>query len=114
MSNRFAKKYRLAGKKTIEEVFRQGTYTAFKEYKVKYLPNQKGLIRFGISISRRVGNAPFRNRIKRLIRENLRCSGILDRFSYDCLLYINVRPKENISYANAREVVENVSHHFKS
>lgn len=39
---------------------------------MKALPSGLGVSRFGLSVSRRVGNAVVRNRVKRLLREILR------------------------------------------
>lgn len=37
-----------------------------------YRPNEVGMTRFGITASKKVGNSPIRNRIKRLARESFR------------------------------------------
>ena len=39
---------------------------------VRYLPNDLGHPRFGLTVSRRVGNAVTRNRVKRYLREAIR------------------------------------------
>ena len=39
---------------------------------MRALPNRLGLPRYGITVSKRVGNAVTRNRVKRIIREILR------------------------------------------
>lgn len=53
-------------------VYSKGRYVASKSLVIYVLPNRKGNLRFGITTSKKVGNSVTRNRLRRLIRENLR------------------------------------------
>ena len=56
------------------------------------IPNDLGYPRLGLSVGRKVGTAPKRNRIKRLLREAFRLMQHDLPRGYD--LVINVRPHE--------------------
>ena len=55
-----------------QRVYKKGKYAASAFLVIYVLPNRFNELRFGITTSKKVGNAVKRNRIRRLIRENLR------------------------------------------
>ena len=67
------------------------------------LPNDLGHPRLGISISRRVGTAPKRNRIKRLLRESFRLMQHDLPRGYD--LVVVVRPHETQMLADYQRLL---------
>lgn len=67
------------------------------------LPSERAESRLGLSVSRRVGGATVRNRIKRLLREAFRLERASRPPGYD--LVINVRPHETLSLDEYRELL---------
>lgn len=68
----FAKHQRLRKKTEFEAVFARRQRAFEGPIGVYVAPNQQHQSRLGISMSRKVGTAPRRNRIKRLLRESFR------------------------------------------
>ena len=62
----------LTKKEQFDSVYKRGSNWANKNLVIRVLPNNLEISRFGITVSRRVGKAVVRNRIKRLIRETVR------------------------------------------
>ncbi|MBO8172176.1 MAG: ribonuclease P protein component [Bacillaceae bacterium] len=68
------KKYRLRKNEDFQKVFKQGQSFANRQFVIYRLDHQdeQESFRVGISVSKKLGNAVVRNRIKRLIREAVR------------------------------------------
>jgi ribonuclease P protein component len=89
-SHAFPRSHRLSGKLLFSAVYDAKVKSSRGPLVMYSLPNELGHLRMGISISRRVGSAPKRNRIKRLLREAFRLNHLTLARGYD--LVIVVRP----------------------
>lgn len=62
----------LTKKLQYESVYNKGSSWVSKEVVIRVLPNGLDLTRYGLIVSKRVGKAVVRNRVKRLLREIVR------------------------------------------
>ena len=99
----YPKSHRLGGKLQFSAVFDAKVKETRGPLAVYSLPNERGHPRLGISISRRVGNAVRRNRIKRLLREAFRIHQHDLPGGYD--LVIVVRPHEPLILAEYQKLM---------
>ena len=84
-------------------VYSQGSSWASNLVVIKALPNSLTLSRYGFSVSKRVGKAVTRNRVKRLFREILRVMPL--KSGWD-IIFI-VRPAAGVAgYASLKRAVE--------
>lgn len=67
------KQYRLTHRADFNKVYRRGRSTANRQFVVYYLANADTKhFKLGVSISKKLGNAVIRNRLKRQIKEIIR------------------------------------------
>ncbi len=70
------KKTHLTQPEQFDLVYKEGSTQTDRFLVLKTRPNQLDYCRFGISVSKRVGNAVVRNRVKRVLREILRLADL--------------------------------------
>jgi ribonuclease P protein component len=99
----FRKSKRLGGRVAFGAVFDAKVRESRGPLNVYALPNDLGHPRLGISISRRVGTAPKRNRIKRLLRESFRLMQHDLPRGYDFVVV--VRPHETLMLAEYQKLL---------
>jgi len=69
MDFKFTKQERIKKKKEFEKVFQEGKVIKNGKVVLYVMPNGLDVSRLGLVVSKKVGNAVRRNRVKRLLRE---------------------------------------------
>ena len=109
MNQTFPETVRLNQSRIIRDVLESGVYKSLGVIGVKYKKAKVDSSRFSISVSKIAGNAPFRNHVKRLLREAIRQKRSMLNYSYEFCFFVNNPPKDPLVYSN---VLKNVNRLF--
>jgi len=101
--NSFPRTNRLSGKAAFSAVYAVGAKQSRGPIVAYSKPNGLPHYRWGLSVSRRVGTAVRRNRVKRLLRESIRLNQRKFAGAYDVILV--VRPHDPLLLSEYETVV---------
>jgi len=94
----FPKAVRLRRRREIRRVFAEGTFRPLGLVSVKSVPTEAESSRFLISVKRKVGTAPERNRLKRLLREAIRRERHRLTHPHDICFMVTRRPVRPVTF----------------
>ena len=100
------KAYRIKRNSEFQKIYKKGKSVANRQFVVYTLNNEYEHFRLGISVSKKIGNAVTRNRIKRAIRENFKVHK-QDMISKD-IIVIERQPAKNMSTLEIQGSLEHV------
>jgi ribonuclease P protein component len=100
---RYARRHRLQHALEFEAVYAGKTRESRGPLTIFAIPNDLGHPRLGLSVGRKVGTAPKRNRVKRMIREAFRLMQHDLPRGYDVV--VNVRPHDAALLADYQKMM---------
>jgi ribonuclease P protein component len=100
--------YRLAKREDFNKVYRYGKSMANHQFVLYYLPQPKlEQFRLGVSVSKKVGNAVVRNRLRRMMKEIIRLKKENMTPHYDYILLAR-KPVTEMDYAEMEKSIWHV------
>jgi ribonuclease P protein component len=106
---RFSKKERLLNRSQFLELSRNSQKIQNEYFVIRFRKGQSGQTRLGITLTKRVGNAVTRNKIKRHIREFFRCNKLRFGGVWD----INLIAKQSAAGLTPSQIPASLENLFK-
>lgn len=99
------RRQRLTGAKRFSQIHVEGSSAANRLLVIRYLANGSDCSRFGFLVSKRVGNAAVRNRVKRRLREAVRLNPV--KAGWDALFIVR-RGAGKAKYQELKDATDNL------
>ena len=99
------RRQRLTGSKRFSQIHIEGSSTANRLLVIRYLANGTDDSRFGFLVSKRIGNAAVRNKLKRRLRELIRLTPV--KAGWDALFIVR-RGAGSAKYQDLKDATDNL------
>lgn len=99
------RRQRLTGSKRFSQIHVEGSNAANRLLVIRYLANGTDCSRFGFLVSKRIGNAAVRNKVKRRLREAVRLN--LVKEGWDALFIVR-RGAGSAKYQDLKDATDNL------
>ena len=99
------RRQRLTGSKRFSQIHIGGSSAANRLLVIRYLANGSNCSRFGFLVSKRIGNAAVRNKVKRRLREAVRLNPV--KSGWDAIFIVR-RGAGSAKYQDLKDAIDNL------
>ena len=99
------RRQRLTGSKRFSQIHIGGSSAANRLLVIRYLANGSDCSRFGFLVSKRIGNAAVRNKVKRRLREAVRLNPV--KSGWDAIFIVR-RGAGSAKYQDLKDAIDNL------
>ena len=99
------RRQRLTGSKRFSQIHIEGSSAANRLLVIRYLANGSDFSRFGFLVSKRIGNAAQRNKVRRRLREVVRLNPV--KSGWDALIIVR-RGAGSANYQDLKDATDNL------